>query len=308
LGRTLAGRRVVVAGGAGFVGSHLCDAIAKETPERLVIIDDFSLGKTRNIRALEGKKEVGVYRQDANDYEALRGILSRENPEVVFNLAVIPLPKSLELPWETIETNVRIATNFCELQRKGAFQTLLHCSSSEAYGSALYVPMDEKHPEKPLTPYAASKIACDHIVTSYWKTFGTDVAIARPFNAYGPRQNEGSYAGVIPLTILRILSGQKPVIFGDGLQTRDYTFVEDTVAGILGVSRAEGARGQLVNIASGKEVTIKHIINLIVSMMGYKGEVEHKPARPGDVRRHRGDISLARRLFKYEVEWYRKES
>ncbi len=316
----LATRRVVVTGGAGFVGSHLCDEIATQSPERLAIIDDFSLGKPRNIRSLQGKKEVEVYRQDATDYEAVKSILSKEAPDVVFNLAVIPLPKSLELPKETIETNVRITTNLCELQRKGAFETLLHCSSSEAYGSAIYVPMDEKHPEKPLTPYAASKIACDHVVTSYWKTFGTDVAIARPFNAYGPRQNEGSYAGVIPLTIRRIMSGEKPVIYGDGLQTRDYTYVEDTVAGILGVFRSPAARGQLVNIASGKEVTIKHIISLIVKMTDYKGGVVHKPARPGDVRRHRGDISLARRLFRYEpkvgleeglkrtIEWYRAES
>ena len=179
--------------------------------------------------------------------------------------------------------------------------------------------MDEKHPEQPLTPYAASKISCDHIAMSYRKTFGVDVAVARPFNAYGPRQNEGTYAGVIPLTIRRILEGQKPVIFGDGLQTRDYTFVGDTVDGILGVYGSAESRGKIVNIASGKEVSIGMIVSLIVRMTGYRGDVAHEPERPGDVRRHRGDISLAQRLFKYEpkvdleeglrktVEWYKRE-
>ena len=314
------GRRVVVTGGAGFIGSHLCDAIMERGPERLAIVDDFSLGKERNIRDVQGRKGVKVHRSDATDFESMREILSGESPDVVFNLAVIPLPMSLELPRETIETNVQMATNFCELLRKGAFNTLVHCSSSEAYGSALYVPMDEKHPEQPLTPYAASKIAGDHIVMSYRKTFGVDVSVARPFNAYGPRQNEGSYAGVVPLTIRRILRGEKPVVFGDGLQTRDYTFVGDTVEGILGVYGSPEARGKVVNIASGREVTIQHVIDLIVRMTGYGGEVLHQHERPGDVRRHRGDISLARKLFKYEprvdleeglkktIEWYRQEA
>ncbi len=180
--------------------------------------------------------------------------------------------------------------------------------------------MDENHPEQPLTPYAASKIACDHIALSYRKTFGVDLAVARPFNSYGPRQNEGSYAGVIPLTIKRILSGQSPVIYGDGEQTRDYTFVEDTVEGIVSVSECPEARGKVVNIASGKEVSIGEIIESIARMMGYPGEIVHKPERAGDVRRHRGDISLAERLFQFSpkvsldqglrrtIRWYSEEA
>jgi UDP-glucose 4-epimerase len=290
---------VVVTGGAGFIGSHLCDSIAAANPRMLIIIDDFSLGNRSNIKDIRRKRNVKVYRQDATNYNALKKIFSTKHPDVVFNLAVLPLPKSLKLPMETIEANVIMTTSLCELLRKEMFKTLIHCSSSEAYGSALYVPMDENHPEKPLTPYAASKIACDNIAISYHKTFALDIAIARPFNSYGPRQNDRSYAGVIPLTINRILRGHAPVIFGDGNQTRDYTFVEDTVRGILGVYNCTESRGNVVNIASGKEVSIKHIMDLIVKMTGYKGRIIHKPSRPGDVRRHRGDISLAKRLFDY---------
>jgi UDP-glucose 4-epimerase len=296
----LAGKRVLVTGGAGFIGSHLCDLIIKANPAKLVVVDDFSLGKDRNIRQLEGNQNFKVYRRDATKQETMEGILRSERPHVVFNLAVIPLPMSLEFPKETIEINIMITAALCELLRKGMFETLVHCSSSEAYGTALYVPMDENHPEKPLTPYAASKIACDNIAVSYCKTFGLDIAIARPFNSYGPRQNELSYAGVIPLTIMRIMKGKAPVIFGDGKQTRDYTYVEDTANGIRGVYESKAARGRIVNIASGREVSIRHIIEIIVDEMGYKGEIAMKPARVGDVRRHRGDISLAKRMLGYE--------
>ena len=313
----VAGKSVMVTGGAGFIGSHLCDRILSMEPRRLALVDDFSLGKRENIEVIESDERVRVYEQDASDYDGMRTILKRERAEVVFNLAVIPLPRSLVEPKTTVDTNVSIATTMCELLRRGLYRTLVHTSSSEAYGSAIYVPMDEKHPEQPLTPYAASKVAGDHIVTSYAQTFGLDVALVRPFNTYGPRQNGLSYAGVIPVTIRRILSGEPPVIFGDGLQTRDYIYVDDTVDGILGVYGCERARGKLINIARGKEIRIRDIIEKIAQIMGYRGRIIHEPARPGDVRRHRGDIRLAKRLFDFTpkvdfdegllrtVEWYR---
>ena len=179
--------------------------------------------------------------------------------------------------------------------------------------------MDEEHPEKPHTPYAASKIASDQVAISYLKTFGLDIAIARPFNTYGPRQNELSYAGVIPLTIGRILRGEAPVVYGNGRQTRDYTYVADTVEGIVGVFGCGKTKGRIVNIASGKEVRIIALIEKIARIMGYEGAIVHKPPRAGDVLRHKGDISLAKKLFDYvprtsldeglrmTVDWYSHE-
>lgn len=317
--RSLAGKNVMVTGGAGFIGSHLCDRLMREGPSSLAVVDDFSLGKMRNLRSISGDPKVKVYKRDAKRYGGLEDVMADGETDVVFNLAVIPLPMSLELPLETVLTNVTVTTNICELLRKGSFETLVHCSSSEAYGSALYVPMDEEHPEKPLTPYAASKIACDQVAVSYFKTFGLDIGIARPFNTYGPRQNERSYAGVIPLTIHRILRGEAPVVYGDGKQTRDYSFVADTVEGILGVFSCPEARGRIVNIASGREVSIGALVKKIAKTMDYEGEIVYEPARPGDVLRHKGDISLARRLFGYApktgfdeglketVDWYVRE-
>jgi len=235
-------------------------------------------------------------------------------------MAVVPLPASITKPKKTIDTNVLITSTLCELLRRGKYGTLIHTSSSEAYGTAIYKnkAMDENHPTFPTTPYAASKLACDHIVLSYHKTFGLDVAIVRPFNTYGPRQNEKSYAGVIPITICRILSGKPPIIHGDGLQTRDYTYVEDIAEAIPRFYEASSTRGRIVNLASGKEISIKKLIFLIIDLMDYSGDVIYTEPRLGDVRRHLGDISLARKLIDYSpkteyktglertIEWYKK--
>ena len=315
--KSITAKNVVVTGGAGFVGSHLCDQLLSLEPSKLVIIDNFSLGKERNIKALVGKAKV--YSSDASDITKMESIFESESVDIVFNLAVVPLPKSLQFPKETVDSNILITTTMCELLRRKYYETLIHCSSSEAYGTALYLPMDENHPQKPLTPYAASKISGDHVVISYYKTFSLDVAIARPFNAYGPRQNEHSYAGVIPITIERILTGKAPIIHGDGLQTRDYTYVEDTADAIRLIYDFPDTRGQIINIASENEISIKDIISLISKFTGYDGEIIHEDTRPGDVRRHKGDSSLARKLISYSpktdfqtglqktIEWYKTE-
>jgi UDP-glucose 4-epimerase len=296
---------VAVTGGAGFIGSHLCDKLLASEPKEIIIIDDFSLGKMRNIEHLLKNPRVKMYKLDASDYQQMSHIFKKEHIDVVFNLAVVPLPRSLETPKEAIDKNTLITTTMCELLLQKLYQTLIHCSSSEAYGTAVYVPMDEDHPLNPLTPYAASKIACDHIVLSYYRTFNVDVAIARPFNAYGPCQNESSYAAVVPITIRRILAGKPPIIYGDGLQTRDYTYVEDTAETIIKVYEIPSTRGKTINIATGKEIRIKDLINLIAKLADYEGEIVYADPRPGDVRRHKGDISLAKKLLDYspKIDW-----
>ena len=317
---SLKNKSVLVTGGAGFIGSHLVDRLIKEEPENLVVVDDFFIGNMQNLsEAKENFKDLKVYNQDACEYDKMKNIIIDNNIEVVFDLATIPLPVSLEKPRWSYETNITRCLTLCELIRNDYFDTLIHCSSSEAYGSLKYKPMNEEHPWNPTTPYAASKAAEDHLVHAYYCTFGIDMAIIRPFNNYGPRQNAENYAGVIPLTIKRILNGESPVIYGEGNQTRDYIYVTDTAEASIKVYNYKNSRGKVINIASGKEVSIETIIKLIAKYLNCDRPIVYEPERPGDVRRHIADISLAKKLInfkqkidleegmKWTVEWYREK-
>jgi UDP-glucose 4-epimerase len=298
---SLAGKSVLVLGGAGFIGSHLVDRLIREEPSRLTVVDNLFLGKRENLdHAAREFPGLVFEEQDATDLDAVADLVRRERVDVVFNLAVVPLPASLERPRWCVEQNIELAMVPAELQRQGLFETLVHFSSSEAYGSAAYIPMDEAHPPIPSTPYAASKGGGDQIVLSYQHTFGTDVGIIRPFNNYGPRQNAGSYAGIIPIVIQRVSAGQPIEIFGDGEQTRDYVYVRDTADAAIRLYAEPRARARIVNVASGREVTINQLVAMLLEALGSDVPVVHGDARPGDVRRHQASIELARELFGYE--------
>ena len=297
----LAGTSIVVIGGAGFIGSHLVDRIVDTEPSRLTVVDNLFLGSEENLAAAAARyPDLRFVQQDATDLDAMDAILREARAEVVFNLAVVPLPASLERPrWSAME-NVALATVPCELARQGRFRTLIHFSSSEAYGSAAYVPMDEGHPPVPSTPYAASKLAGDQIVLSYWHTFGLDAAVIRPFNNFGPRQNAGSYAGIIPIVVDRATRGEPIEIYGDGEQTRDFVFVRDTADAAVRLYASPEARGRVVNVASGREVSVNELVRIMLELLGSDVDVVHVEARPGDVRRHLASIELARELIGFE--------
>lgn len=301
---TLTGRSVLVTGGAGFIGSHLVDRLVAENPANLVVVDNFFLGKEANLAEARSRLPgMTVHAVDVSDYDAMREILATEGTEVVFDLAVVPLPTSLERPRWTVDVNMAMTTTMCELLREGLYRTLVHFSSSEVYGTARHETMDESHPLVPLTPYAASKAGGDHVVASYRATFGVDVATVRPFNAYGPRQNEEAYAGVIPTVIGRALAGQDIVVHGDGEQTRDFTYVADVADFALAVYRTPATRGRVVNVASGREVSVNELVARILGALGVDAEVVHAGPRPGDVRRHCGSPALGRELTGFAPRW-----
>jgi UDP-glucose 4-epimerase len=298
---TLAGKSVLVTGGAGFIGSHLVDRLVDESPSRLTVVDNLFLGREENLAdARVHFPGVRFCDEDATNFEAFGRILAEEQVDVVYNLAVVPLPASLERPRWSTEHNIQLATVPCELLREERYATLIHFSSSEGYGSAEYVPMDEAHPSVPSTPYAASKVAGDQIVLSYQHTFGVDTAIVRPFNNFGPRQNAGSYAGIIPIVIHRALAGEPVHIFGDGDQTRDYVFVRDTADAAVRAYCEPRTRGRIMNVASGRELTINELVRQLLEVLESDVAVEHVASRAGDVRRHAADISLARELIGFE--------
>lgn len=309
----------MVTGGAGFIGSHLVDRLVLEGPATVVVVDNLFLGKRSNLaHAASTFPSLTVHQQDASDYEAMRDILVTERVQVVFNLAVVPLPTSLVRPRWSSDMNFTTTSVVCELLREGFFETLIHFSSSEVYGTASYVPMDEQHPLAPHTPYAASKAAGDHLVDSYRHTFDIDACIVRPFNGFGPRQNENAYAGVIPTVIRRVLAGERVEIYGDGEQTRDFTYVSDIVEAAVRIYQHPTTRGRVVNVSSGKEISVNVLVGKVLEVLGEEVPVMHRPDRPGDVRRHCGSPALCEQLtgfrprrslqegLKESVRWYRE--
>lgn len=298
---SLKNKSILITGGAGFIGSHLIEAIISQEPEKIVVVDNFFLGNVENLKkSMDSFKNLVIYREDASDYTAMENIFLREKIEVVYNLASKALPYSFIHPEGAFSTNVNIANVLASLARKDLFETLIHFSSSEVYGSAMYIPMNENHPLHPTTPYAAGKASADLLLLSNQQTFGIDLSILRPFNNYGPRQNETIYSAIIPLTIKRILRGKKPIIEGEGTQTRDFLYVSDTVNAALKVYETKSTRGKEIQVATGRETSVNEVVKTISEELGYVGGVEKKPPRPADVKRHCGSIELAKKLIGFE--------
>ncbi|MGE0391984.1 MAG: NAD-dependent epimerase/dehydratase family protein [Vicinamibacterales bacterium] len=294
----LSSSRVLVIGGAGFIGSHLVEAVAARGAAHLAVMDTLWLGRRANLDdATRLCPELAFYQEDAAEFPALVSVIERVRPDIVFNLATKPLNYSFVNPRGAYMVNVDIAANLAELQRGGAFGALVQFSTSEVYGDARRAPMDEEHPCHPTTPYAAGKLAADLLLRSYRELFGIRVLTVRPFNNYGPRQNAGDYAAVIPLTIRRILSGQAPVLEGDGHQTRDFTFVTDTARLALELVEQGDAWGREINVAAGEELQIGALIATICETLGYRGPIDRRPVRAGDHRRHVAGVALLRSLL-----------
>ncbi|MBX3099086.1 MAG: NAD-dependent epimerase/dehydratase family protein [Salinibacterium sp.] len=312
-------KSVLVTGGAGFIGSHLVDRLIMDDPAKIVVVDNFFLGHMDNLdSARAARPDLEIIRLDASDLAAMQDVVTSNGIDTVFDLAVVPLPTSLDYPDWTIKTNVGIVTTFCEISRRGLVERFIHISSSEAYGSARYVPMDEGHPHDAITPYAASKSAGDHIISSYVQTFGIDATVVRPFNNFGPRQNPGSYAGIIPIVVQKVLAGDPIEIHGDGEQTRDFVFVRDTSDFIAEIYATPACRGEVLNLATGKETSINELVTRLLAALGVPDHpVIHGPERPGDVRRHAADVTkltsllgrqagaLADNALAETADWYR---
>lgn len=299
----IAGKNVLVTGGAGFIGSHLCDELIVREAKKVVCVDNFFLGNLENIADALTHSNFKLYRDDARNFGVLQAVMEKEAIEVVFNMATIALNYSFFNPFDAYMVNVQIANTLLELIKVGAYKTLIHTSSSEAYGTAQYSPMDENHPTNPTTPYAAGKAAADLMVHSFYKVLGLDISIVRPFNNYGPRQNaEGSLAAIIPATARRIQKGEKPVVEGDGEQTRDFIYVSDTVRGLILAYEKELSRGKIINLGSGRDISINNILRGICNYMNYKGEWERRPERTSDVRNLCACSKLAEEVLGFEPQ------
>jgi UDP-glucose 4-epimerase len=312
----LIGAKVLVTGGAGFIGSHLVDSLLDRGVERVRVVDDLSLGSEQNLARALGDDRVTLLRGDCAELSSL----ATGNPlpyDFCFHMAVIPLPHSLVHPEHNVRANIAMTTAVCELGRSGGYKRLVHFSSSEVFGNAQELPMSEDHPLAGHTPYAASKAGADLVVSSYAKTFGLETVTVRPFNTYGSRQNAGTYAGLIPAVLGAVVSGAPVHIYGDGEQTRDMTYVADTVAGTLALAASERTTGRSFNLGTGSEASVNMIVGLLLSALGCRDHpILHVAPRPGDVRRLVADISRARDAVDFDpstplaigikqtVDWY----
>ncbi len=294
----LVGKKILVTGGAGFIGSHLVDALAPNN--QVTVVDNLSSGKLENIQSHLDRNTINFVQSDITDLEHMKKLV-QEN-QVVFHLAVQCLRLSLSDPYLVHEVNATGSLNLCQAAYEANIERFVYISSSEAYGTAKTVPMNEDHPLEPTTPYGVSKLAGEAYARSYYLSFGLPVVMVRPFNTYGPREHlEGAYGEVIPRFVLRVINGLPPIIFGDGKQKRDFTDVRDIVRGIVAVCECEDLIGETINIAAGREVSINEVAQIILRVLGQDDKLTplHMAPRPGDVRRHYADISKARQFLSF---------
>lgn len=292
----LKGKRVLVTGGAGFIGGHLVEHLA--LANQVTILDNFStatLGEDEAVR--DGVK---VCRADVCDRAAVDAAVG--DADVIFHLAVVNLRESISDPLKSHLVNDLGTLILLLAARDRGVERFVYVSSSEVYGNAERVPMDESHRLRPTTPYGASKLAGEALALSFHGTYGMPVVVVRPFNAYGPRAHvNGSSGELIPRLVARAIAGLPLIVFGDGLQTRDFTWVGDTVRGITMAGAYDELVGDCVNIARGESVAVLSVAVLLQGLLGTRLPIEHRPARPGDIRHHHADVAKARRLLGFEA-------
>ncbi|MFH1670325.1 MAG: GDP-mannose 4,6-dehydratase [Patescibacteria group bacterium] len=288
-------RRVLIAGGAGFIGSHVTQALIGANVGHVVVADNLCCGSRANLVGID----VEFCMCDVSELSAVRSVIQSHSVDTVLNLTTRSLPYSLEHPFPAVQETVTATQTLCELQREGAFETLIHFSSSEIYGNAQGVPMTESHPISPMTPYAAAKAACDHIVLSYHQTFGTRSYVLRPFNQFGPREHIGKYSALIPRVIGAIAANESVIVNGDGMQSRDFLFVSDLAHATVSLLEKPVENGEIIHIASGEERTVNEVIEIIASLMDAHPEVIHVAPRPADVIRHVASVEKAKKLLSW---------
>lgn len=299
------GRRVVVTGAAGFIASHLVEELARAGARVRALARYNSRSHRGFLQSLDSAlaSRVEVCSGDLTDPYFVDGLV--DGAHTVFHLgALIGIPYSYAAPAHYVETNVRGTLHVLEACLRRRVAKVVHTSTSEVYGTALYVPIDERHPRQPQSPYAATKLAADALAESFHRSFGLPVAIARPFNTFGPRQ---SARAVIPSIGVQLLNGAACVRVGDTAPVRDFNYVLDTVAGLIAVGRSPRSIGTDVNIGSGRGVTVARVAELMMKACGRRVPLRGDPARmrpkKSEVMRLVCDRRKAGRLLGWRPRW-----
>lgn len=297
------GKKVLITGADGFIGSHLTELLLEEGYQVRALSYYNSFNNWGWLEDIPSNPNLEIVTGDIRDPYLVSKIM--KGSDIVFHLAaLIAIPYSYEAPASYFETNVLGTLNVCQAAKELGGIRVINTSTSEVYGTAQYVPIDEKHPKQPQSPYSASKIGADAVALSFYHAFGLPVTTVRPFNTYGPRQ---SARAIIPTIITQILSGAKKIKLGDLTPTRDFNFVKDICKGFLAVSKSDDAIGKEINIASNQEKTMAEILGIIKKIMSSDIEVvsDLQRLRPSnsEVYRLRGDNTLLKKITGFEPDY-----
>ena len=305
----------IVTGGAGFIGSHLVERLLKDG-HRVRVVDNLLTGKSENLAHLNGYE---FYNVSITDRDALTPIF--EGVDYVLHQAALPsVPRSVANPLETHEQCVTGTLNVLLAARDAGVKRVVYAASSSAYGDVAGDFKDEAMPPRPMSPYGVAKLAGEYYCQCFTEVYGLETAALRYFNVFGPRQDPTSkYAAVIPLFITSMLKGQAPTIYGDGLQSRDFTYIDNVVHGNLLAAKAPRAAGQVMNLAMGGNTNLLQLVEKINHLLDTDIHPVLAPERPGDIKHSRASIERAGELLGYEpivdfdtglahtLEWYQRQ-
>lgn len=317
----LENKKVLITGSDGFIGSHLVERFLKEkcVVRAFVFYNSFNSWGWLDTLPTEVLKQVEIFAGDIRDPFTVKKAVKDVN--IICHLAaLIGIPYSYIAPDSYIDTNVKGTLNVVQAAKSSNLEKVIITSTSETYGSAIYVPIDEKHPYQPQSPYSASKISADHIAMSYYHSFDLPISIIRPFNTYGPRQ---STRAIIPTIITQILKGKKVIELGSLFPTRDFTYVLDLCEAYVKMCKNDNIEGEIINVGSSNEISIKDLANLIKELMDSDIEIistdKRKRPEKSEVSRLFADSSKARELIDWKpkkslregleltIEWFSKE-
>ncbi len=295
--------KFLVTGGAGFIGSNLCEALLNHGYS-VTCLDDFSTGKQNNIRELIDHPNFSIIKGDIRDLETCERAC-RDVQYVLHQAAWGSVPRSIEYPLIYESVNIRGTLNMLEAAKKMRVQRFVYASSSSVYGDEPTLPKREGREGMLLSPYALTKRVNEEYGRLYWSLYGLPTIGLRYFNVFGRRQDpNGTYAAVIPKFIKLLLNGERPTIYGDGKQSRDFTYIDNVIeANLKACITPEEAFGQSFNIAFGGRESIENVYNILCNALGVKVSPLYTPARKGDIKHSNADISKARALLDYDPKW-----
>ncbi len=288
---------VLVTGGAGFIASHIATALV-ERGDRVRVLDNLCSGFLHNLRHIEDDVEFvqGDIADESIVSQAMQGV------ELVFHQAALAsVPLSIERPMATHQSCVTGTLNVLHQAARADVRRVVYAASSSAYGDQPFAAKRESDLPQVLSPYAAAKLAGELYCQAFFHSFGLETVGLRYFNVFGPRQDPASpYSAVIPLFVTAILSGQRPIVYGDGGQSRDFVYVGNVVQGNLLAAEAPEAAGRVINMAEGKQTSLLQLLDLLSELLGKEAQPDFQPARVGDVRESQADITLARQLLNFQ--------